>query len=301
MKATLTCSCILFALLNVVQARAADVQEESITELRKLGSDYVAAFNANDAEALAAFWASEAVYTNRLSGEQVVGRDAIKEQFEALFASNEGIRVEVDVESIEFVSPNVALENGRTTFLDSQSDPESLPYSAVYIRRDGKWLLDRVTDKPEPIVLTHYDQLKSLEWMVGTWADDGGAGQVRTECNWTKNRNFLTRRFTVSVGDRIDLTGIQFIGWDPIAKGIRSWTFDSDGGFAQGHWTRSRHASDGEQWFIRKKGTTADGSAVTAVNVLTLVDDDAFELKSVQRTLAGEPLPNIPEIMVLRD
>jgi hypothetical protein len=46
--------------------------------IRKAVESYVAAFNQGDAKALAAKWAPEAVYTNPLSGEQVVGREESK-------------------------------------------------------------------------------------------------------------------------------------------------------------------------------------------------------------------------------
>jgi len=36
------------------------------------------------------------------------------------------------------------------------------------------------------------------------------------------------------------------------------------------------------------------------VNIITYVDDDAFTLQSTQRTLAGDLLPNIDEVMVVR-
>ena len=35
---------------------------------------------------------------------------------------------------------------------------------------------------------------------------------------------------------KTDSSGIQIIGWDPAAKAIRSWTFDSKGTFAEATW-----------------------------------------------------------------
>ena len=37
----------------------------------------------------------------------------------------------------------------------------------IDVKRDGKWLLDRVTDNSKQAVPSHYEQLKALEWMVG--------------------------------------------------------------------------------------------------------------------------------------
>lgn len=296
MKHLFTIGLLAFGITSADSVGAdTETPKDDESQVRTTGQAYVQAFNSYDSKALAAFWSPEAVYINRLTGEQVVGRKAISSQFDALFKSEKNLKLKVDVKSIQFVSPNVAVENGKATFLSPEAEPDSVDYSAVYIRREGNWLLDRVTDDPKPMVQSHYEQLKDMEWMVGSWVDEAGAGQVVTECSWSKNKNFLTRSFTVSVGNRIDLSGIQFIGWDPGEKKIRSWTFDSDGGFSEGRWSKND-----EQWYVRKKGTTADGSKVTAVNIVTVADDDTFTLQSTQRTLAGDLLPNVDEVVVVR-
>ena len=67
-----------------VRARRTQQASEEAA-IRKLGTEYVDAFNERDAKMLASYWSPEAVYVNRISGEQVVGREAIQQQFEALF------------------------------------------------------------------------------------------------------------------------------------------------------------------------------------------------------------------------
>ena len=132
--------------------------------------------------------------------------------------------------------------------------------------------------------------------MIGSWIDEDDNASVVTECQWTRNNNFITRSFTVSVGDQIDMAGMQIVGWDPAAKQIRSWTFDSDGGFSEGKWTRKE-----DRWFIHKTGVLHDGGQATAVNVVRLLDDNTTcTLQSVSRTLDGELLPNIDEIRIVR-
>ena len=279
---------------------AAEDQEslQQVTDevvIRELGVRYIAAFNKHDANVLAEYWSPEAVYTNRLTGERVTGRAAIQEQFQELFEGVGALKLSISVDSIDFISPNVALEKGLATFVANTQAPEGVPYSAVYMKREGKWLLDRVTDDPRPVVPSHYEQLKPLEWMIGTWVDKDDVGTVQAECNWTKNKNFITRSFTVTIAGQIDLSGMQIIGWDAGEKRIRSWTFDSDGGFAEAQWS-----NQGSKWYVMKKGRTADGRAVSAVNVMTSQDDNTFTLKSVQRAVDGELLPDINEVMVVR-
>jgi uncharacterized protein (TIGR02246 family) len=289
---------LLITVTSCVGVFAQDVEAPTNDDsaIRTAGEAYVKAFNARDTKALAAFWSPDAVYTNRLTGEQVVGRDAITGQFDALFETEKHLILEVNVTSIQFVSPNVAVEHGMARFVSAQSEQDDdVDYSAVYVRRDGKWLLDRVTDDPKPIVYSHYEQLKTLEWMIGKWVDKDEDGQIVTECNWTKNKNFITRSFTVSINGQIDMSGIQIIGWNAADQQIHSWTFDSDGGVAQGDWSKKKN-----RWYVKKKGTTADGRRASATNIITCVDNDAFTLQSTQRTVAGLLLPNIDEVMVVR-
>ena len=264
--------------------------------IRKTVEAYTQAFGKHDAKALADLWSPEAVYTNRLTGEQVVGRAAIAEQFSALFKEQPGLKLDVNPESIQLLSPNVAVEHGTATLLASKDEPEDVKYTAIYLKRDGRWLLDRVTDGTETVAPSHYEQLKVLEWMVGTWVDEDDDARIETDCNWTKNRNFLTRSFSIAVGDRIDMAGMQIIGWDPAAKTIRSWTFDSDGGFAEATWTYKK-----DRWFIHNKGVLTDGQKASAVNVIKPVDDNSFTWQTVERTAGGELLPNIDEVLIVRE
>jgi hypothetical protein len=131
--------------------------------------------------------------------------------------------------------------------------------------------------------------------MIGSWVDQDESATIQTDCEWTKNRNFINRSFAIVVGDEIDLAGMQIIGWDPIAKQIRSWIFDSDGGFAEGKWTRK-----GDRWLIQASGTTPDGKKSSAVNIITYIDDNTCTWQSINRVVGGDMLPNVDEVLVVR-
>ena len=270
-------------------------QGASEAAIRKAAASYVEAFNKHDAQALADQWSPDAVYLNRTTGEEVVGRAAIAEQFTALFKEKPGLKIDVTVASVQFVSPNVAIEQGTAKLLAPDGKPEEIEYSAVDVKRDGKWLLDRVTDKSKEAASTHYEQLKSLEWMVGEWTDDSEKASVELECKWTKNKNFLTRAFKISIDGQDDFSGMQIIGWDPAAKAIRSWTFDSNGTFAEATWEHR-----GKNWFIRNRGVLPDGRAASMVNAMKPVNEDSFTWQTIDRTAGGELLPNIGEILIVR-
>jgi len=262
--------------------------------IRKSAASYMEAFNKHDAKALADLWSPDAVYLNRSTGEEVVGREAISEQFTTLFKTQPTVKLEVNVTSVQFVSPNVAIERGTAKFFSPNAEPDEIEYSAVDVKRDGKWLLDRVTDKTKEVAPSHYEQLKVLEWMVGNWTTNADDAEVDLECNWTKNQNFLTRAFKISIDDD-SFSGMQIVGWDPAAKAIRSWTFDSNGTFTEAKWEQR-----GGRWFIRNRGTLPDGRTATMINVMKPVDENSFTWQTIERTAGGELLPNIDEILIVR-
>ncbi len=290
-RVVLVCVAMVGGARNVIAAdRAAD-----LAAIEKAIESYTIAFNAGDSKLLAAHWAPEAVYTNPLTGNQVVGREAIANEFKDIFADLKDIKLTVDVESIRFISPSVAVEQGVATLLSTDGQPQGNSYTAIHVKRNGKWLLDRVTEEEVPVVPSHYDQLKDLEWMIGTWLDSAENDQIETTCQWARNNNFIIRSFKVSVQDRIDMSGLQIIGWDPAAGKIRSWAFDSDGGFAEGTWTKKD-----DRWVVESNATLPDGKKGSSINIMTVVDANTFRWQATGREVDGTILPNIDEIKVTR-
>lgn len=256
---------------------------------------YVEASNRKDSKALAAMWSPEAVYISRTTGEQAIGAAEIESQLAAEFKDGDASKLEVTVESIDFVSPNVAVERGTARVIVPNEPPEELTYQAVHVKRDGKWLLDRVTEDEVAVRPSHYEQLKPLEWLIGSWVDQDEEARVDMTCGWTKNQNFITRAFTVSVGDEDDLSGLQIIGWDDALGKIRSWTFDSDGGVAEGTWSHKDN-----RWTVESSATLPDGRKASSVNIMNRLDDGSITWQITGRDVDGEILPNLPEVKINR-
>ena len=291
-RLTLIWFCGLCPLALPVQA-AGNAKE--LKAIRAAVDLYVEAFNNQQPEKLAARWSPEGVYVNRTTGVRVSGREAIQQQFEEIFADDEGLAITVEVSSLRLVTDDVAVEEGVATVVERGSMPEKTAYTAIHVKQDGKWLIESIRETVLPTPDSHYDQLKDLEWMIGTWVDQDGDATIETTCAWTKNRNFITRSFNVAIGDQVTLSGTQVIGWDPSAGSVRSWLFDSDGGFAEAVWTR-----DGDRWIIKAAGVMQDGAKASSVNIITMADDDSFTWQSIGREVGGELLPNIDEIIIVR-
>lgn len=288
---------LLTCFLAVGSLNAQDVDPAADeAEIRANVEKYVESYNRRDSKTMASMWSPEAVYINPDTGEGIVGQEAIAKQFDYEFAGAEDAKLVVVVDSIEFVSPNVAIEKGTATVSYSEFPDEETTYTAVHVRRDGKWLLDRVSESvvPEP-PHSNYEYLKDLEWMIGNWVDEDETSSVTTECQWTKNRNFMTRAFAASVRDEISMSGMQVVGWDPAAKQIRSWVFDSEGGFGEGTWEKKDN-----QWIITSTATQPDGGKASATHIMTMIDENSYTWQSTNRQVDGEILPNIAEVLIVR-
>jgi hypothetical protein len=153
---------------------------------------------------------------------------------------------------------------------------------------------------PEPAPAPHKavdkdGPLDTLDWLVGDWVDDDDKVTAEFSCHFTKNDAFLLRSFRVALADEKRLSGMQLIAWDPAQTTIRSWTFDSDGGFGEETWNQS-----GNRYTIRAKYTLPDGGTASAVHVLTYINDDKCTWKSVNREIDGSFQPDIDEVTLVR-
>jgi uncharacterized protein (TIGR02246 family) len=309
MKSTLaTILAISFAFAANTFVRAADEAAAPKAEtaehaddeaaIRASGATFIEAYNARDAKKLAALWSPEAVYVDPLTGEETVGRDAIEKVFADAFSDNQDVKLSVEDVSIDFVSPNVAMVRGTAHVTRPGAEPDDSEFTSVRVKQGGQWLIDRVSEveKEKPLP-SSYEHLKELEWMIGSWHDDDPRPsiEIETDCEFTKNKNFITRSFAVAIGSQVNKSGMQFIGWDPVGKQIHSWVFDSDGGFAEGTWTHK-----GDKWFIKNTGTLPDGARTSGTNIITQLDENSFKWESVNREIDGQLQPNVEPVMVVR-
>ena len=265
------------------------------TAIRAAVESYVAAYNRGDAQAVADHWGENAEWTSP-AGQTAVGRKAIAKAMEDLFAQNKGVTIEVSDVKVRLVTADVAMEEGnRARAVRRGCPPSDATYIAIHVQRDGKWKLDSVRETEIADTQQPGEGLRQLDWMIGEWVDSGPDAVVETNVQWTKNKTFLTASFRVSVPDMDDLEGTQVIGWDPKNETIRSWMFDSDGGFGEGVWTQK-----GDRWIVKFSQTLADGRTASAINIYRLIDADHYGWQSVGRKVEGEYAPNIDEVTVVR-
>jgi uncharacterized protein (TIGR02246 family) len=293
----------LLALLALVgftarSGLAEEVKDKAKEEaaLLKTAEAFVEAFHKGDAKAVAGFWTPDGDYTDQ-AGKVYKGREAIEKLFKGFFAENKGLKLRIDIASLKFVTAEVAIEDGTTSVMSPEGGPPSRArYTIVHVKKEGKWLLSSVRDAPYAAPSNH-EHLSGLEWLIGDWATEAEKGEVaRISFSWTDNENFIVSSFTTTFKSIAIGGGNQWIGWDPLAGKVRSWTFETNGGFGEATWT----ADGPNKWVSKATGVVREGKKVTATHTLTRLDADTVTWQATERTEDGKALPDIKPIKFKR-
>jgi uncharacterized protein (TIGR02246 family) len=291
---------ILIASVTAALASASFAQAPSDTSPEKdavLANDraYEAAYAKADVKALADFFAEDADYTTA-DGRVFSGREEIEGAIRAGLLANRGSKLAIAMNSVRRLGPETLVEKGSTTVTAKNGEKSSELYTAIYIRKDGQWKISQLIESPLP-VLTPADRLAEFGWLIGQWEESDKSNDltIHSLYAWARGGNFLTRSVTVKRAGDVTMEGWQIIGWDPLAERLRSWTFDGEGGFADGYFTR-----DGDRWLLRETGVAPDGSRTSADNTITKLSADKLTWESNNRTLDGDPQPGIGRIEINR-
>lgn len=274
-------------------AKTSNSKDEA--EIKRNAQAYEEAYNSHDADKVASFWATNAVYVIPDSEETINGRNAIKDYFKELFANKDNPTIKVIVDQIDFQGANKAIENGHVTFTYPNDTQDETAYKAENIKENGKWVLQTVREIETGAATSNSEQLQDLAWLIGDWEDADENSNINLNFKWDKNNNFLIEHFAVKVLGREELTGIQIIGWDPGDQKIRSWVFDSDGGIREGSWSK-----EGDNWVANMKSTLADGKRASSADIYTKVDSNNFTFSMDARDVDGEILPDVGPVKFIK-
>jgi uncharacterized protein (TIGR02246 family) len=282
---------------NAIPANQTSSQDGTQSPEFKAAEDaaqrYMAAYNQGDAKTLATFFAEDIDYIDE-DGAEVKGRDAIQKLLTENFQAHPGVQLDLTVDEVKQLTPDVRVNRGFATVTPKSGAASATRYVSVSVKNGEQWLISQLTETEAPAP-SAYSQLQALEWLVGTWENKAGDQTVETKVNWAGDKNFLVRTFKVKGTDQTETDGWEIIGWDPARQQIRSWIFDSNGGFGESTW-----ANDGEHWLIQASNVLPDGSRSTAEHVLTRGDDNKFSWESQNRSLNGDPRPSLDKIEVQR-
>jgi uncharacterized protein (TIGR02246 family) len=263
--------------------------------IRETGATFAKAYDEADAKAAAAHFTTDAEYVDE-QGNIFQGRQAIQELLTAFFTANPGSRLDVTIDTIRFVSPGVAVEDGTLTVTRAAGSPsDHSRYTAMHVKSNGKWLTASSREHAPKDRREHASQLQQLDWLLGEWVDEGDDSIVDFSCKAVDNGNFLHREFTVRIAGQAAMSGSQRIGWDPVSGKLRTWVFDSEGGYGDGTWHRN-----GDSWVLKSTGVTADGQPASSTSLFTMVSGHAMTWQAIDREIGGVSLPDTDEYILVR-
>lgn len=261
--------------------------------IRKIVQSYQEAYNQQDAAKLTAQWAADATYLNPVTGESAEGKEAIEKLFKEKFAQGQKRHLEITIKSIEFPHANEAIEKGVMEVTSDDQSKQQVAYQTEYVKENGKWLIKAISEIELQQPSSNFEQLKDLAWLVGKWEDSDENIEILFDNQWDKYKNFITQHFKMKIYGQDDIEGKQIIAWDPVKDVVRSWIFDSDGGFGEGTWEKVN-----QSWYATMHFTLSDGTVASSINIYTPVDDHSYTFASVEREVDGEILPDMNPVTV---
>jgi uncharacterized protein (TIGR02246 family) len=268
---------------------AAKENANDAAAIKETGQSFLKAFLAGDAKAMAAHWTENGEYFAD-DGTHLRGRMHIEKSYGTLFAKKKPpTEAEIEITSIRFPSKDTAIEEGYFKVRTGKEQATSSKYTVLHAREGGKWLMAVVREWPSEGV-----SLRDLDWLIGAWEAKGEDIEINTSYEWWGEKSFLRSNITFKEKHRT-ITGFQMIGKDRSTGQIRSWTFDPDGSFGEASWTR-----DGKKWMMDSAVVLENGSVLASTNIVTRIDNDSFTFQSVNRSLGGEDIADIPPVRVNR-
>ena len=263
-------------------------------QILALAEQFVSAFNAHQIDTLVELYAENAEVMHR-DGTRLSGREQIRESFEEFFASSPEATLGVRMESLRLLTPELALEEGTATIFENGSDASYVSrYVMIHAHRNGEWKI-AASKTTEEADLSSESELDQLDWMLGEWMDEGESTSIKWSCKRTDDGKYLVRSYDVVLDDGRAMSGVQRIGWDPVRERIRSWAFDSEGGFVEATWSRV-----GDVWINKASGYLADGTIVSSTNHVIPIREDRYLLRSIERLAGDESVDDVEAVVVRR-
>ena len=262
--------------------------------LEKITKDMIEAFDKRDAAAIAAHWIDEGEFIHN-DHEPIRGRAGIERGYVEFFKTHKGQpKLQIQSDVLRFPSADMAVSETTLRLKDEEGEVvASGRQNTILVRDGGQWKIAIVREWDRDTALDV--NLSELEWLIGSWHAITKEREVTITYKWEENHAFLRGEFTVKEGPKVIESGTQIIGKDNVKGVIRSWVFQSDGGFGDEVWTRK-----GSKWTVEVQGVRADGKMLRGTNIYTHVDPSTITWQAVGQTLDSVPIPGTELIKVTR-
>ena len=278
---------------SVTEQEAEDKASPEEKAIREIVRQTEAAFNAHDSKQLLTLFSEEAEVISA-GGQITRGREDIQGIFDGVFEEHPEVSLSIEVESVRVLGRHTAIEEGISRITNSpDSEVELSRYSVVYEKDGEAWKV--VSARDVPLEEAVNDHLEQLGWLVGDWLDECPEAIVKTRYRWSDSRRFIIGEFRVNAPEEGELDGTIHIGWDPQLKQLRSWVFDSEGGYSTGVWARNE-----DTWVVKLTGVLADGRTTTATHRLHRHSEDHATLESSDRVIGGVLIDDAEPVEIVR-
>jgi uncharacterized protein (TIGR02246 family) len=257
--------------------------------IRATTKEYLVALERGDAKALAKFWVADGDIVDEL-GNSHAAYDLFTQETKSA-PERPRPQVKVTSSSIRFLTADVAVEDGTSEVIPPPGD--TLPsaqgrFTAMWVKQEGKWRLASLREaRVEPPATAA--QLADLDGMAGEWSAQDGQAAFEVSAAWNPTRTFFLRELKILSEGQVAFSVMQRIGWDPLTRKIKSWNFDSDGGYGEGTWKKAAANS----WIVRATGVLPDGRQTSTTNVYKFDGEDSFTWKSTSVRVDAEAPPEL--------
>lgn len=288
----------MIAVLCFQGALLADQNQAVKETLIQRLEDLTTAINQDKEDVLSSFWTEEGEYTDPRTGEVLEGKEKIAKFLKARVNEihNRQLHFSFKPEKIELSDPNTAVVEGVSEISDKEGLLLRNARKVELVKQDGQWYVDSISEVEVPPAPPVYNHLKELEWLIGKWKDQDPDVTTSFATTWDTFRNFIVQRFKIEIYGVDELEGIQIIGWDAIEQKIRSWVFDSDGGFGNGVWSKN-----GTSWIAKMDYSLSEGKKASSTYVYTPTNSESYIFSATNRTVAGQPLPDIEPVKIVKE
>ena len=266
-------------------------KEKIVERLKKFTDDYNNGKDANIGE----YWTENAEIFNPVTGEAIVGKENVVQYLQSRMKELNGDKLVFNVTHIEYPDENSAAIEGTLEFLKNGKVIDRRARKIGLIKDNGTWYLDVIREIQVPPAPSSYERLKDLEWLLGNWKDKDEDVTIEFKTKWDAHQNFLIQKFNMNVYGIEELQGMEIIGWDPVEKNIRSWIFDSDGGFGSGIWTK-----EGANWKVKVNYVLPNGVVASDIDMFSNINEKSYTYSTSNRKEGNESLPDIEPVTVLR-
>jgi uncharacterized protein (TIGR02246 family) len=246
-----------------------------------------AAFNRGSASDVAALFLPNAELTDD-AGNVYKGRKEIESILRAFFEKFPGAKLQQEIKSSRLIASSLIIQNGEQTIVTKDGKEKSNnEITAVLVRLETGWAYATLEQRPNDEEPSLHDRLEPLSWLVGDWVDEDPDANVSFSCQWSEDNSFLMMHYDSRIRGKSEIKSTQRIGWDPLTERVRSWVFDSDGGYGEGHWTQVD-----KSWIIKSTAVLPDGATGSATFVIEPVNRDKFIMKGLDRIYGDGTLPD---------